>query len=128
MKNIIYSTIIFLCFSNSSFSQMDDGKYKFANNEITLSFTITGDGWQIKEIKITNNTTKKIVTGQGEWFRVNLNGVDADYDGPEGWYQIQTSECNYEFNVPSNKLTLSQYDCKKGIKEKKYQLLKNKKN
>jgi hypothetical protein len=123
MKKIIYSIII-LCFSNSSFSQMNDGKYKFANNEITLSFTITDEGFQIKEINITNNTTKKILPGEGEWFKVNLNGVDADYNGPEGWYQIQTAECNYEFNVPSNKLTLSQYDCKKGLKEKKYQLLK----
>jgi hypothetical protein len=121
MKKIIYSIII-LCFSNSSFSQMNDGKYKFANNEITLSFTITDDGFQIKEIKITNNTTKKIVTGEGEWFTVNTNGADSE--GPNAWYQIQTAECNYEFNVPSNKLTLSQYDCKKGLKEKKYQLLK----
>jgi hypothetical protein len=40
------------------------------------------------------------------------------------WYEFQTAECNYDFDTPTGKLVLSQFDCKKGQKDVKYTLTK----
>jgi hypothetical protein len=71
---------------------------------------------------IQNHVSKKNDKGSGEWFRVNIHGADPEYDGPLGWYQFQTTNCNYSFNEPSSELVLSKYDCKNGEPEAEYTL------
>jgi len=121
MKTVI-SFFLLIFISQSAFSQMKDGKYKFSNEEITLNFTTSEEGSNITEITLINHKTNKTITGEGEWFTVNENGADASYDGPTGWYQFQTSECNYSFDIPKNNLILSQYECQNGLTEKEFVL------
>ena len=114
MKKIIYSFILAFFFSNVAFSQMADGDYKFADKEITLHFKITDNGFAISSITLTNNSNQKNISAKGELMKA----------GAVVWYQFQTSECNYEFDVPTAKLILSKFECKNGQKPKKYQLSK----
>ena len=110
MKYIFF--IICICFFTSySFSQMDNGNYVYKNSDFTLSFTIENGGWEISNIILLNNKTGKKEKGSGIWFKVNRNGADADYSGPDGWYQFQTSKCNFSFDEPTSKLILQQYEC-----------------
>ena len=97
-----------------AFSQMNDGQYTFANNKVTLNLTITGNGWTISSATVTNNTTKKTSTGKGEYR--HANNVE--------WYEFQTIDCNYDFDVPADKLVLNQFDCKNGQQSIKYTLTK----
>jgi hypothetical protein len=90
---------------------MSDGIYSFKNSELTLSFKVDGDGYDIYNVILTYHSNGQKEYGTGQWFKVNMNGVDPDYSGPNGWYQFQTSRCNYSFNETTNKLTLEQYDC-----------------
>jgi len=125
MRKVIYLlTMSFLLLVQTTLAQMDDGQYTFANDKVTLKLTVIDDGWTISSVTLTNNTSKKTSTGTGEWFRVNPNGVDEDYQGPWGWYQFQTADCNYEFDVPKDKLILNQYDCTNGQQEVEYTLIK----
>jgi hypothetical protein len=91
--------LITLC--KPAISQINVGRYSYTNGKITLSFNDKGSG---------------------EWFRVNIHGADPEYDGPLGWYQFQTTNCNYSFNEPSSELVLSKYDCKNGEPEAEYTL------
>jgi hypothetical protein len=112
MRHLVLSILLFFVFSNAVFAQLDDGNYKYTNNEITLSFKIEGSGWEISNIILTNNVSKKTLTGTGNYMKA----------GSIFWYQFHTNECNYEFDVPGAKLTLSQFDCKNGIKKREYLL------
>jgi len=112
MKKIIFSFIIFLLFSSSAFSQMEDGNYTYVNKEITLTFTIMESGWKITDINLTNNSTNKTDTATGEMMKFQMNV----------WYQFHTKDCDFEFDIPENKMVLSQ-SCTK-TKPKKYQLVK----
>jgi hypothetical protein len=103
------------------YSQLSEGQYTYSNNDLSLSLTISDGGWAISKATITRNLTGKTITGAGEWFKVNMNGADEDYKGPEGWYQFENSECFYEFNEPSNELKLTE-GC--GQNEQKTYLLK----
>jgi hypothetical protein len=116
--------IMFLFFTQTAFSQLDDGNYMFSNNEIKLKLTIAEDGWKVTSATFTYLTANKTITGSGEWFPVNMNGVDQNYNGPAGWYQIQTAECNYEaeINYSTKHCKLNQFDCKNGIENKEYNL------
>ena len=117
-KIIMKKYLIFLStfVSLNTFSQMQSGDYTFTNNENEFNFTISDGGWVISFIQI--NGTKEILK-DGYWRKVNMNGVDEDYDGPDGWYEFQTDQCNYDFNMPiNNKLTLNSFDCKYSSKNK----------
>lgn len=122
MKKITLAITLTLFVSFAAFSQMNDGNYKFANNEITFSFRISENGWKITDIVILNNTTKAVKKGEGEWMQPNTRGMDPNYDGPMGWYQFSINNCDFEFDLPKSKLILSQ-SCSGG-KSKKYQLIK----
>jgi hypothetical protein len=108
----LFLSVMFFIFSNAVFAQLDDGSYKYTNNEITLSFKIEENGWKISNITLTNNVSKKTLTGTGNYMKA----------GSIFWYQFQTTECNYDFDVPISMLTLSQFDCKNGKKDRKYVL------
>jgi hypothetical protein len=112
MKKIIYSFILAFLFSNSAFSQMEEGNYTYANKEITLNFTIIEGGFKITDINLTNNSTKKTSSGTGEMMKFQMNV----------WYQFSTKDCDFEFDVPENKMILSQ-TCGKA-KSKKIELVK----
>lgn len=109
--NKFYLTLLTFLICGFSYSQMSDGNYTFKNADFTLTFTIASDGWEMNDVVLTNMKTGKKENAIGEWFKVNMNGADADYSGPEGWYQFQTTKCNYDFNVTTNKLILKQFDC-----------------
>ena len=128
MKKVIYLlTMSFMFFVQTTLAQMDDGQYTFTNDKVTLKLTVIDDGWTISTVTLINNLSKKTSKGTGEWFKVNPNGVDEDYQGPWGWYQFQTTECNYDFNVPKDKLILNQFDCTNGQPKVEYRLI-NKSN
>ena len=114
--------LFFLFFFENGFSQLNNGNYTFKSSEFTLSFTISNEGWDVTKVVLVNNKTGQKEYGSGEWFRVNRNGADADYSGPDGWYQFQTSNCNYSFDEPNSKLVLQQYDCAKNRKDMTYTL------
>ena len=115
MRNSIYFlTLILFLTAQTSFSQMADGKYTFENNEMTLELTITDGGWIISSATLTNATTKKTSTGKGYYRTAN------NFE----WYEFQTTECNYDFDVPVDKLVLNQFDCKNGQQSIKYTLIK----
>jgi hypothetical protein len=108
MNKLLASFILIIAASGSALAQIGDDNYTYSNNEITLSFSTTDNGWSMENIIITHAATGKSVTGFGEWFKINRNGVDADYSGPDGWYQIEANGCDYEFNEPGDKLELSE--------------------
>lgn len=111
-KAIYYLTTALLFATQIAFAQMADGNYTFTNNDVTLELAITGGGWTISSATVTNNITKKASTGKGEYR--HANNVE--------WYEFQTSDCNYDFDVPTNRLLLNQFDCKNGEQSIKYTL------
>lgn len=113
-KAIYYLTTVLFFATQTAFAQMNDGQYTFAKNEVTLELTITGGGWTISSATVTNNTTKKTSTGKGKYRKAN--NVE--------WYEFQTTDCNYDFDVPVDKLVLNQFDCKNGQQSIKYTLTK----
>lgn len=119
-----YLIISCLISINTCFCQMDDGAYCYSNNDISLSFVLTDQGNIIRSATIIFYLYPGdlVLTGTGEWFEVNPNGVDKNYDGPFGWYQFQTTICNYTFEYPKDKgfLKLEQYDCTKRTWVKSY--------
>lgn len=121
MRKLFIVFLLIFC-TNIAFSQLSDGKYVFADKDITLSFKVTDDGTQLKDVRITENATNKTEYGNGEWFTLNLNGVGPDYEGPSGWYQFQTSGCNYEFESSNKELKLSRFDCKNSKSSQKFTL------
>lgn len=110
MKKIFLATLAFFALGYS-FSQMEDGEYTYSNSEIILMFTIGGGGWEIYDIVLVKTSTDDSMGGTGEWFKVNMNGVDEEYSGPQGWYQFQTDDCRYDFNEANDELRLHQFDC-----------------
>ena len=119
-----YFVFLSMFLSLNAYSQMQPGDYTFTNNEYEFKFTISDGGWVISSIQIDG--TKEVLK-DGYWRRVNMNGVDEDYDGPEGYYEFQTDQCNYDFDMPiNNKLTLSSFDCKNSSKNKTIVLYRKK--
>ncbi len=111
-----YFVFLSTLLSLNAYSQMQSGDYTFTNNQYEFDFTLSDGGWVISSIQI--NGSKEILL-DGYWFKVNLNGADPDYDGPEGWYEFQTEQCNYAFDMPINdKLTLNSFECKNSSKNK----------
>jgi hypothetical protein len=123
---IILSILFVLFLFGNGFSQLNNGNYTFKSADFTLSFTISSEGWDVSQIILLNNKTGQKEYGSGEWFRINKNGVDEDYSGPDGWYQFQTGKCNYSFDEPTSKLVLEQYDCVVNRREMTYTLTRAK--
>lgn len=118
--------VLILFIFSQSFSQMSNGSYKFKNADVTLSFTVENGGWDISNVVLIYNANGHKEYGSGEWFKVNRNGADPDYSGQDGWYQFQTSKCNYSFDEPTSKLVLKQYDCVVNRREMTYTLTRAK--
>lgn len=82
------------------FSQMTDGSYSYLNSSVRMNITIDENGWNIPTVSVTDLQTGISKEGSGTWFKVNMNGVDEDYNGPDGWYQFTLDDCDYEFDAP----------------------------
>jgi len=106
MRNLTTLLFLVLITTTSMNAQLGDDIYRYENDLVSLSFNSSDNGWILSDVVFTNKKTGIIMTGAGEWFRVNMNGVDEDYSGPEAWYQFETKECFYEFDEPSEKLVL----------------------
>jgi hypothetical protein len=113
-KSLFILAITFAFNSFDSLAQLADGQHTFVNQNITLTLVMTDDGSTIASASVTNKITKKTSTGKGSYR--TANNVE--------WYEFQTNDCNYDFDVTGNKLTLSQFDCKNGGKSAKYTLIK----
>ena len=108
---------MFFLTSTVAFSQHTDGKYSFKNNQgMICNLVFSDDGWKVSiDLIMGKVAPNKILKGDGKWFN----------QGGGQWYQINTNTCSFDFDVPTNKLTISIYDCdKSGLKEAKYVLTK----
>lgn len=97
MKKLIFT--YFLLISTVSFSQfLEDGLYTFTDGDLyTLDVQICDGGLTICSFNFMHDQNTIDYTESGEWFQVNLNGVDENYNGPLGWYLVYTEETTYEF-------------------------------
>lgn len=88
-----------LLFVIPAFSQTDEAHYVFSNETYVLEFDLADAGMVVKNGLLVNKITGALETGSGAWFRVNMNGVDPDYNGPEGWYDFSTEFCYHTFTL-----------------------------
>ena len=95
MKYMIF--LFALIFSKSLIGQeLADGENILTDGQgFTLILDICDGEWGVCDMMIIDGKRLVASGGQGEWFRVNMNGVDEDYDGPEGWYQFESNEGEY---------------------------------
>ena len=118
----LFLFLLFAFISKISFAQLSDGDYTYSNAEIILNFTVADDGQTLNNVVLVYNNTKSIETGKGNWFFMNLRGASPDYNGPTAWYQFQTDQCNFDFELPASQLVLSRFDCKNKKTEAKFVL------
>ena len=108
---------ISIMFAASAFSQHADGKYSFKNSQgMKCDLNFSDGGWKVSiKLNMGNVAPGKTFEGTGEWMN----------QGGGHWYQINTSNCSFDFDEPSSTLKLTLYDCtKSGMKEAKYTLSK----
>jgi len=93
-----YSFLFAFLFATSfSFSQfLDDGGYFLTDgNMYQVRITVCEGGLNICYFQFMHDENTIALTETGEWMQVNPNGVDPDYEGPMGWYQMSTPEGEY---------------------------------
>jgi hypothetical protein len=102
MKKLIFISILFI--SSLSYSQfLEDGFYSFTDGDkYTLNLEICDGGGSICSFNFMFDKNTVDFTESGEWFRVNLNGLGENYEGPVGWYQANAKDISYEFESLSN--------------------------
>jgi hypothetical protein len=108
LKFLIFSLLLTIGFGAKA--QMEGGAHKFTDGKITFTLKLSKSGETIESATIVKDG--KTLSGKGE-FR-------AEY-GFE-WYEFQTDDCNYNFELPVDALILEEFDCKNGQKSKKYTL------
>lgn len=115
MKKIFFSLLLFIPFLN--YAQLTNGKYIYNNDKgMTCDLTVTENGWKISVVlNMGSSETNKVYNGKG-YYR-NEHGA--------GWYEFQSTECNFSFDQPTNKITIEKYDCKSGGGTVKYILTKS---
>jgi hypothetical protein len=89
-----------------AFSQMGDGHFVYSNDTYLFEFDLIDNGWTIEKTLLINKINGAEETGSGSWFKVNMNGVDPGYNGPEGWYEFSNEICNYTFTLNTNEDSL----------------------
>ena len=123
MKLLILTLTLLCC--HAAISQLHDGAHFFTNDEMRIDVYLSEDGWTIESVKILNRKTGETQKGAGLYHKINMNGVDEDYDGPEGFYSFETEYCKYEFDPPNeagDNITLSVFGCSNGVKDHKFKL------
>lgn len=87
----------------ASKAQLDDGTYHFSDKKnYKIDLTVCEGGEGICNFAFYENEKEIVVASYGEWFRVNSNGVEEDYEGPWGWYQIEIDDEYFEIEVLSS--------------------------
>ena len=82
--------------------QLYDGTYHYSDGIVyEIDLTVCVDGWEICDFTFYHDANIVTTSNKGEWLRVNQNGVAEDYEGPWGWYQIQTDNEYFEIYVLS---------------------------
>ncbi|MFN5910011.1 MAG: hypothetical protein ACK45H_01625 [Bacteroidota bacterium] len=107
MKSFLFLIVLFIAFSSTA-QFLEDGSYTFTDGGYySMDIEICDGGWSVCSFNFKHDENTIAFVESGEWFRVNLNGVGDDYDGPIGWYQIYTEEETYEFeNLPNGTFKL----------------------
>jgi hypothetical protein len=87
----------FLFATSFSFSQfLDDGDYLLTDGDLyQVRLSICEDGYVVCYFQFLHDENTIALIERGEWFEVNPNGADPEYDGPMGWYQMHTPEEEY---------------------------------
>ena len=102
MKHLLLPVAFFLVYSVSA-QFLENGSYTFTDGGYySLDVEICDGGWSVCSFHFKHDENTIVFVESGEWFRVNPNGVDDDYDGPDGWYQIVTEEETYELEKLPN--------------------------
>lgn len=114
MKTIFYSLVIVLLFiCQHGYSQMADGQYTYANNEVTFKLTIADGGWTISSATVIVNATQKTLTGKG-YYRKGGNFF---------WYEFEANDgCSFSFDEPKANMKLQLCCCTNGVKDADYTL------
>lgn len=100
MKIFLMTCALGLAFTSNA--QLDNGTYRFTDGAYYDVDLFTCDGDLICEFIFFNDGNTVAIGSEGEWQRVNPNGVDDDYEGPWGWYSIQTDDEYFEIEVVNN--------------------------
>ncbi|CAN5915503.1 hypothetical protein BH11BAC7_BH11BAC7_26270 [soil metagenome] len=110
MKKLIFLIILIIPLTN--YAQLVDGNYIYNDSKgVACNINVSQSGFAISVVLKDGNNTYK---GTGT-FR-NEHG--------QGWYEFQTPECNFEFDVPNDSIIISKFDCKSDEGGKKYVLVK----
>lgn len=87
----------------TTYAQLDDGTYHYTDGKYyEIDLTVCEGGEMICNFTFYNDGNRVTSGEEGEWFRVNPNGADENYEGPWGWYQIQTEDEYFEIEVLGN--------------------------
>jgi hypothetical protein len=127
MKTKILFIFSFAFSVNYFFAQSSDGKYTYQNEKgMTCSVTISEGGWKAAVVlNLGKSYNGKVIKARGDWFKINRNAVEPDYNGPEGWYQVSDGNCNIDFDEPGKTLKLNLSNCENlGIKDKEIKFSK----
>lgn len=112
MKKFTFLSALLCLFSFSLHAQMEAGKYIYSNSELKLELVISDEGRTISSATLFRNLGSKPILGKGIFREAN----DIQ------WYEFQTAECNYDFDPAADKLLLTEFDCKNGLPNRKYEL------
>jgi hypothetical protein len=112
-KSIIISVLV-IGLSWCKAQQLSDGKHVFTNEKgMTCTISTFENGTQVAvNLNLGKEYSGKVIKAKGEWMRVNMNGVEPGYKGPEGWYQVSDGNCSMEFESPQEQLKINLNDCK----------------
>jgi hypothetical protein len=102
MKKIIQAASFFIIISVAQ-AQLPQGAHAYSSDTLQLKLMLSEDGCKIVWAEVADKAASSITRGEGEWFSVNSQTVDPDYDGPGGWYQFEAGGFNYEFEEPKGK-------------------------
>lgn len=100
MKKLLLVLIVFTLQMDLK-AQLDDGTYYFISSSHYLAITLEEGGWIISNVLIIDMQSGTREIGSGSWHKINLQGADENYNGPDGFYEFQTDYCSYDFNAPS---------------------------
>jgi hypothetical protein len=100
MKIFLMTCALGLAFTSNA--QLDNGTYRFTDGAYYDVDLFACDGDLICEFIFFHDGNTVAIGSEGVWQRVNPNGVNDDYEGPWGWYSIQTDDEYFEIEVVNN--------------------------
>jgi hypothetical protein len=114
MKTTLFFLLLIPFFSHA---QLNDGKYFYKNEKgVSCDLTVTNGGFNISVI-LNMGTVEPNVKYIGKGELRNTHGTK--------WYEFQSPECNFSFDIPTETMTLEKFDCKNGAESVSYTLKKS---